>query len=160
MFFLFITGNGMTFIDPTLWVLLVFVALGMISHNSAVTIAMLVLLIIRVSPLQQFLPWVEKYGLTIGIVILTVGMMAPIASGKISASAMLSSFASWPSVIAILIGIAVSWLGGRGVTLMTMQPHLVTGLLVGTVIGVALFKGVPVGPLIAAGILSLLVGKA
>jgi uncharacterized membrane protein (DUF441 family) len=150
----------MTFIDPTLWVLLVFVALGMISHNSAVTIAMLVLLIIRVSPLQQFLPWVEKYGLTIGIVILTVGMMAPIASGKISASAMLSSFASWPSVIAILIGIAVSWLGGRGVTLMTMQPHLVTGLLVGTVIGVALFKGVPVGPLIAAGILSLLVGKA
>lgn len=34
------------------------------------------------------------------------------------------------------------------------------GLLVGTVLGVALFKGVPVGPLIAAGLLSLVIGKS
>ena len=43
--------------------------------------------------------------------------------------------------------------------LMGTQPHLVAGLLVGTVLGVALFKGVPVGPLIAAGLLSMIVGK-
>lgn len=43
---------------------------------------------------------------------------------------------------------------------MGSQPSTVAGLLVGTVIGVALFRGVPVGPLIAAGILSLLVGKS
>jgi uncharacterized membrane protein (DUF441 family) len=42
---------------------------------------------------------------------------------------------------------------------MGTQPHLVAGLLVGTVLGVALFKGVPVGPLIAAGLLSMIVGK-
>ena len=61
---------------------------------------------------------------------------------------------------AILVGVLVSWLGGRGLTLMGTQPHLVAGLLVGTVLGVALFKGVPVGPLIAAGLLSMLVGKS
>ena len=38
---------------------------------------------------------------------------------------------------------------------MSAQPLLVTGLLLGTIIGVAVFRGVPVGPLIAAGILSL-----
>lgn len=43
---------------------------------------------------------------------------------------------------------------------MNNQPSTVAGLLVGTVIGVALFRGVPVGPLIAAGILSLLIGKS
>ncbi|MGQ7111923.1 DUF441 family protein, partial [Escherichia sp. TWPC-MK] len=57
------------------------------------------------------------------------------------------------------VGVIVSWLGGRGVTLMGSQPQLVAGLLVGTVLGVALFRGVPVGPLIAAGLVSLIVGK-
>lgn len=43
---------------------------------------------------------------------------------------------------------------------MTHQPSVVAGLLVGTVLGVALFRGVPVGPLIAAGLLSLVIGKS
>ncbi|WP_153944859.1 DUF441 family protein, partial [Acinetobacter baumannii] len=42
-----------------------------------------------------------------------------------------------------------------GTGLLTAQPHIVTGLLIGTILGVALFRGVPVGPLIAAGILAL-----
>ncbi|MOA41206.1 hypothetical protein D3C78_1631460 [compost metagenome] len=69
------------------------------------------------------------------------------------------SFLHWKSLLAIAIGILVAYLGGRGAILMTNQPTVVAGLLIGTVIGVALFKGVPVGPLIAAGILSLLIGK-
>jgi uncharacterized membrane protein (DUF441 family) len=39
---------------------------------------------------------------------------------------------------------------------MVDQPTVVTGLLVGTIIGVTFFRGVPVGPLIAAGIVSVL----
>ena len=42
--------------------------------------------------------------------------------------------------MAIAVGVIVSWLGGRGVTLMGSQPQLVAGLLVGTVLGVALFR--------------------
>ena len=67
---------------------------------------------------------------------------------------------SWKSVFAIGVGLFVAWLGGRGVTLMTRQPNVVAGLLIGTIAGVALLRGVPVGPLIAAGILSLLIGKS
>ncbi|ETS30401.1 MULTISPECIES: DUF441 domain-containing protein [Photorhabdus] len=150
----------MSHLDPTLLVLLVLAALGIISHNMTVTLAMLLLLVIRITPLNQFFPWVEKYGLTIGILILTVGVMAPIASGKITVQAVLHSFLNWKSLLAIVIGVLVSWLGSRGVSLMSNQPSTVAGLLVGTVLGVALFKGVPVGPLIAAGILSLLIGKS
>lgn len=150
----------MSQVDPTLIILLVLAGLGIISHNMTVTLAMLFLLVVRITPLNNFFPWVEKYGLTIGILILTIGVMAPIASGKISAQDVLGSFLNWKSILAIVIGIVVSWLGSRGVTLMSHQPSTVAGLLVGTVIGVALFRGVPVGPLIAAGILSLLVGKS
>ncbi|HHR6403993.1 TPA: DUF441 domain-containing protein [Providencia alcalifaciens] len=150
----------MSQVDPTLIILLVLAGLGIISHNMTVTLAMLFLLVVRITPLNNIFPWVEKYGLTIGILILTIGVMAPIASGKISANDVLGSFLNWKSLLAIVIGVLVSWLGSRGVALMGSQPSTVAGLLVGTVIGVALFRGVPVGPLIAAGILSLLVGKS
>ena len=43
---------------------------------------------------------------------------------------------------------------------LTVFLILAGGLLVGTVLGVALFRGVPVGPLIAAGIISLFIGKS
>lgn len=149
----------MPFLDPTLLVLLAIAALGIISHNTAVAVAMLILLLVRITPLNAFFPWIERHGLTIGIVILLVGVMAPIASGKISALDLLRSFAHWKSLLAIAVGIGVAWLGGRGVPLMMSQPNLVPGLMIGTVIGVALFKGVPVGPLIAAGILAVALGK-
>ncbi|CAJ0996068.1 hypothetical protein SODG_003940 [Sodalis praecaptivus] len=149
----------MNFSDPTLLILLGLAVLGIISHNNTVTVAILVLLIIRLTPMEQYFPWVEKQGLTIGIIILTIGILAPVASGTLSASTVLHSFLHWKSLLAIVIGVLVSWLGGRGVSLMSSQPSVVAGLLVGTVLGVALFRGVPVGPLIAAGLLSLLVGK-
>ncbi|MEK5417375.1 hypothetical protein BSK49_18865 [Paenibacillus odorifer] len=145
--------------DMTSLLLLGLAALGVISSNSPVTIAMVVLLLLRVLGLQQTFPWLEKYGLTIGIIILTIGVMTPLASGKISLQTVGQSFLHWKSLLAIAIGILVAFLGGRGATLMTNQPTVVAGLLIGTVIGVALFKGVPVGPLIAAGILSLMIGK-
>ncbi|AXW87315.1 hypothetical protein AU509_03255 [Lonsdalea britannica] len=146
-------------LDPTLLILLALAALGIISHNMTVTLAILALLAVRITPLNNYFPWVEKYGLTVGVLVLTIGVMAPIASGKISAGDVMHSFLHWKSLLAVLIGVMVSWLGGRGVALMTNQPSVVAGLLVGTVMGVALFRGVPVGPLIAAGLLSLLVGK-
>ncbi|AWH89614.1 DUF441 domain-containing protein [Limnobaculum parvum] len=146
-------------IDPTLIILLVLAGLGILSHNNTVTIAILVLLILRLTPLEAAFPMVQKYGLTVGITILTIAVMTPLANGKMSPAMLLQVFVNWKSIVAIIIGIAVAWLGGRGVTLMSSQPTIVAGLLIGTIIGVAFFRGVPVGPLIAAGMVSLIVGR-
>ncbi|MDE1190058.1 DUF441 domain-containing protein [Erwiniaceae bacterium L1_54_6] len=126
-------------------------------HNNAVTISILILLVIKITPLAQFFPYVEKQGIQLGIIILTVAVMAPLASGSLPASSLIKSFANWQSIVAILVGVFVAWLGGRGVHFMSAQPSVIGGLLIGTVIGVAFFRGVPVGPLIAAGIVSLFV---
>jgi len=157
LFFVFWQGP-LHMLDTTLLILLGLAALGFVSHNTTVAISSLVLII--VTPLNAFFPWIEKQGLTIGIIILTIGVMAPIASGTLPPSTLLHSFVNWKSLLAIAVGVFVSWLGGRGVALMGSQPQLVAGLLVGTVLGVALFRGVPVGPLIAAGIISLFIGKS
>ena len=156
--FYFLPAASVKF-DVTLLILLGLAALGFISHNTTVAVSILVLIIVRVTPLSTFFPWIEKQGLSIGIIILTIGVMAPIASGTLPPSTLIHSFLNWKSLVAIAVGVIVSWLGGRGVTLMGSQPQLVAGLLVGTVLGVALFRGVPVGPLIAAGLVSLIVGK-
>ncbi len=71
--------------DVTLLILLGLAALGFISHNTTVAVSILVLIIVRVTPLSTFFPWIEKQGLSIGIIILTIGVMAPIASGDATA---------------------------------------------------------------------------
>ncbi|QIM62655.1 hypothetical protein A1D29_04760 [Pasteurellaceae bacterium Orientalotternb1] len=139
--------------------LVVLILLGIFSQNSAVTISAAVLLIMQQTLLSHYLPWVDKYGLKIGIIILTIGVLSPLVSGRIVMPD-LTAFVNWKMLLAVIAGIAVAWLGGRGVSLMSNQPVLVTGLLIGTIFGVAFFKGVPVGPLIAAGILSLVVGRS
>ncbi|MCM3699036.1 DUF441 domain-containing protein [Paenibacillus macerans] len=146
-------------IDLTALLLLFLAALGIFSSNMPITVAMIVLLLLRVLHLNSTFPWLDKYGLTIGIIILTIGVMSPVASGKISIQTLWGSFLNWKSLLAIGVGMLVAWLGGRGAALMGSQPTVVAGLLIGTVLGVAFFRGVPVGPLIAAGILSLVIGK-
>ncbi|STO93644.1 inner membrane protein [Haemophilus pittmaniae] len=138
--------------------LVVLIVLGLFSHNSAITIAGAVLLIMQQTLLSQYIGYVEKYGLKIGIIVLTIGVLAPLVSGRIQLPN-LAALASWQMLLAIVVGVVVAWLAGKGVPLMGEQPVLVTGLMVGTIIGVAFLGGIPVGPLIAAGILALLVGK-
>ena len=53
----------MSNIDPTLIILLVLAGLGLISNNMTVTLAILFLLAVRITPLNGYFPFVEKYGL-------------------------------------------------------------------------------------------------
>ncbi len=100
--------------DPTLLILLALAALGFVSHNTTVAISILVLIIVRVTPLNTFFPWIEKQGLTIGIIILTIGVMAPIASGTLPASTLLHSFVNWKSLVAIAVAFClVAWRSRR-----------------------------------------------
>lgn len=138
--------------------LVTLIFLGVISQNNSITISATVLLLMQQTALVQFVPLVEKHGLNIGIIFLTVGVLSPLVSGRVQVPSV-TEFLNFKIIASVLIGIFVAWLAGRGVFLMGQQPVLVAGLLIGTVIGVAFMGGIPVGPLIAAGILSFVVGK-
>ena len=139
--------------------LVALIVLGVVSHNSTVTIAAAVLLIMQQTVLVRYADWLDKHAIYWGIVILTIGVLSPLVSGRIQLPNIVDML-NFKMFAAVVVGILVAWLGGRGVVLMTAQPTVVTGVLIGTVIGVAFFRGIPVGPLIAAGILSLVVGKS
>ncbi|VEH67981.1 membrane protein [Rodentibacter pneumotropicus] len=81
-----------------------------------------------------------KIWFKIGIIILTIGVLSPLVSGKIQLPNV-ANLLSWKMVFSVIVGMFVAWLAGKGVSLMGEQPILVTGLLVGTVIGVAFLGG-------------------
>ncbi|GAA4701824.1 DUF441 domain-containing protein [Brevibacillus fulvus] len=140
--------------DLTNILLLIFLALGIFGNNPTISIAVAILLLVRLLHLDRLFPYLEQHGLQIGIIVLTIGVLAPLASGKINEEIIWKTFTHWQSLLAVVVGVLVAYLGGRGATLMSQQPLMVTGILIGTIIGVTFFRGVPVGPLIAAGILS------
>lgn len=137
--------------------LVVLILIGVLGNNSSITISATVLLLMQQTFLAKYIPFFEKNGLNIGIIILTIGVLSPIVLGKVQLPDF-KSLLDWKMFAALFVGALVAWFGSRGVNLMGTQPVLLTGLMIGTVIGVAFFGGIPVGPLIAAGILSLILG--
>lgn len=149
----------MPHLDITFIILLVLAALSYVTNNYTVTFAVIILLVFRVTPLSQFFPILQHHGIAVGIIILTTAILVPLANGSLTALMLFKSLANWQSFLAVVVGIFVSWLGMRGVGLMESNPMIVNGLIIGTLIGVAFFRGISVGPLIAAGLLSIFLGK-
>lgn len=145
-------------INPIAVFLLVLIALGVLGNNSTITISATVLLLMQQTVLSRYVPFLEKHALNVGIILLTIGVLSPLVSGRVKLPNV-AQLMSLKMLAAIMIGILVAWVAGRGIPLMETQPVLLTGLLIGTILGVAFLGGVPVGPLIAAGLLSFLVGK-
>jgi len=133
--------------------------LGMIGKNNSVATAAGVLLIFRLLLGERPAPYLEEYALKAGITILTLAVLLPFATGELGISSLVYSLKSYSGLVSFLVGIFIAYLGGKGVSFLTTQPQTLVGLLMGTIIGVAFFKGVPVGPLIGAGIVALIVSK-
>lgn len=144
-------------INPIALFLVVLIGLGVVGNNATITIAAAVLLLIQQTFLSKYLPLVDKYALQWGIILLTIGVLSPLVSGKTKLPQQWGDYVNLNMILAMAVGVLVAWIAGRGIPLMGGQPVLVTGLLIGTILGVAFLGGVPVGPLIAAGLLSFLV---
>ncbi len=117
------------------------------------------LIIIRVTPLNTFFPWIEKQGLTIDHHFNHRGNGAHRQrhASRLNPAALVCKL----EITGGDRGGDFCFVAGRARRYADeQQPSLVAGLLVGTVLGVALFRGVPVGPLIAAGLVSLFIGKS
>lgn len=139
-------------------VLGIIMLLGLVGRNYVVAGAAGVLLVLRLLHGESLFPWLEDNALKIGIGIITMAILIPFASGQIGWQVLLQNMVSPVGLLAFATGIFVAYLGGRGVGFLTVNPQVMAGLMVGTIVGVAFFRGVPVGPLIAAGIMALVIG--
>ena len=140
------------FFEPYLFLGLL-LAIAMIAKNQSLIIAVVVLFVLKIlgfdSKTFSFIQW---KGINWGVTIITIAVLAPIASGDIGFRDLSGAFKSPYAWIALISGIFVALLAKGGVILLATDPHITTALVLGTILSVALFKAVAVGPLIGAGI--------
>lgn len=137
--------------------LLIILVLSVLGNNQSVAVATGVLLLVKLLGLDAWLPAIESKGLNIGITILTIAILAPLATGKITLNNMVDAFKSPIGIVAICAGIFVAWAAGRGLLFINTSPEMVSALVIGTVVGVCFLKGVAIGPLVAGGLVSLVI---
>ena len=129
--------------------------LSLVGHNMTVVYATVIVLAVKilsqVTSTPVMLDWLGGHGLQLGIIILTAAILVPIANGTVTLSTMIEAFKSLPGVVALIAGLLAAISGGLGVPLMQENPNVIPALIVGTMAGVFFFKGIAVGPLIAAG---------
>ncbi|MBB5355189.1 uncharacterized membrane protein (DUF441 family) [Anoxybacillus mongoliensis] len=133
--------------------LFILLVIGMIAKNHSLIVAVLFLLVVKSIGLSsKIFPYLEQKGINLGVTMITIAVLVPIATGKIGLKELTESVRSIYSWIAMLSGVAVALLAKGGVTLLAKDPHMTTALVLGTILAVSVFKGVAVGPLIGAGI--------
>ncbi|MFE5322913.1 DUF441 domain-containing protein [Paenibacillus sp. NPDC056579] len=136
--------------------LVVLIIIGLIGRSHIITTAACVLLIVKLIHLDRFLPTIERRGLELGLLFLTMGVLVPFASERISFKDVTSMFTTWPGILALLGGAIATYMNGKGLELLKIDPQLIVGLVIGSIFGIIFLKGIPVGPLMAAGITAFL----
>ncbi|HWI52000.1 MAG TPA: DUF441 domain-containing protein [Symbiobacteriaceae bacterium] len=137
-------------------ILLTLMALGVAARNALIVTSAGIVLIMQVMRFDRFFPMLEKRGLEAGLIFLLVSVLVPFATGEVGFREIKSSFTSFNGLAAIVGGVLAAVLSGYGVSLLKVNPEVIVGMVVGTVIGVLVFRGIPVGPLAAAGFTAVL----
>lgn len=137
-------------------ILLVLIIIGLVGRSPIITTAACILLVVKLIHLDRFLPTIERRGLEVGLLFLTMGVLVPFASERITYKDILGVFTSWPGIIALTGGAIATYMNGKGLDLLKVDPQLIVGLVIGSIFGIIFLRGIPVGPLMAAGITALL----
>ncbi|ALS28417.1 DUF441 domain-containing protein [Paenibacillus cisolokensis] len=132
------------------------IIIGLVGRSPIISTAACVLLAVKLVHLERYLPVIERRGLELGLLFLTFSVLVPFASGRIQMKELTAALTSWPGWLALIGGAAATYVNGKGLEMLRIDPQLIIGLVIGSIIGIVFFRGIPVGPLMAAGITALL----
>ena len=140
---------------PGVTMLVMLLLVGIVARSNLIAIAACVLLILKFSNLNIVFPLLERRGLEVGLLFLILSILVPIAEGMVTEKDLLYNITSTPGIMAVIGGIIATNMNSEGLSLLAQKPEIIFGLVIGSILGIVLFHGVPVGPLMAAGIAAL-----
>jgi uncharacterized membrane protein (DUF441 family) len=132
--------------------LVILIVVGLIGRSPIIATAASILLVLKLTSLERLFPAVERRGLELGLLFLTISVLVPFANEKISWKDVTPLFTTLIGMLALAGGAIATWMNGKGLDLLRTEPHMIVGLVIGSIIGIVFFRGIPVGPLMAAGI--------
>lgn len=142
--------------ESSTFLMLVIFLMGIWGKSNVIAAAAGILLVLQYTNMQSLMPILERRGLEIGLIFLVIAVLVPFATGRVPPKELLRSFATVPGIIAILSGAVATVMNGSGLDLLQQEPSLMIGLVLGSIIGVITFGGIPVGPLMAGGLAAVL----
>jgi uncharacterized membrane protein (DUF441 family) len=93
-----------------------------------------------------------------GLTLLMIWMLMPlIQSGNESSFINVRNYLNLEGLVAVLSGLFVVIVAARGLDLLNNNISVLTGVLVGSIIGVTFFGGIPVGMMTGSGIAYLII---
>jgi len=132
--------------------------IGIMAKSNLIATAACLLLILKFTNLKMMFPLLERRGLELGLLFLILSILVPLANGRVSERDIIYNMTSLPGLLAIAGGALATYLNTIGIRLMKIDPEIVFGLVIGSIFGIVFLHGVPVGPLMAAGIAALFTG--
>ncbi len=136
--------------------LIIIFTLGLAFNNNLVAASAGSLLVLKIIKLHSIMLLLERRAVDLGLLFLLVAVLVPFALDKVGVEDIWKTFQSVQGIAAVIGGVAAAYLCGQGLVLLQIKPEVVVGLVVGTIIGVSLLKGIPVGPLAAAGFTAII----
>ncbi len=137
--------------------LLIIFLIGVFTKNNLLAAASAIVMVVGLLRLERLLPILERRGIEVGLLFLTMSILTPFASGKVTLQALLKALINPVGLLAVLGGIVGSYLNSQGLDMVTVRPDVIPGILLGVMLGVSFFGGIPVGPIMAAGVTAVLV---
>lgn len=117
--------------------------------------AALLLLLVAFLPYKSISITLQKASFPIGIFFLMLFLLFPLIQTKLDMLEIIKNLGTPLGIIAILAGFFISYIGGKGLHILPSQPVILFGVLIGTLVAVLFFRGLPAGLIIAAGIVAL-----
>lgn len=138
--------------------LIAIMLLGGLVKNIPVVAGAGVLLVLKLFNLKSIIVYFDNKGIQLGLIILFVALLAPIALGEYRIADITQFIREPLAILALIMGLAVTLFAKQGIALMADSPLVVPLAILGIITGVVFFKGVPTGPLIASGLTAAIYG--
>lgn len=135
--------------------LLIIFSIGLLSKSDLLVLASIILFILKLIRGNNLLLILDNLGIKIGLLFLLLSVMVPLVDGSISLLEIIKSYKSVVAIFALISGLLATKVVGMGIVLLERQPELIVGMLLGSIIGIIFFDGVPTGPLLAAGLTAI-----
>jgi uncharacterized membrane protein (DUF441 family) len=137
--------------------LFLILVLGILSKNRLIYISAGVLIIFSLLDILPESTSSQNIILDVGVILLVIGVLMPLGTGTICARDVYSSIFTLEGLVSFLVGIASAVMARGGIDLMQGFPGVMIGLLMGSIVGTAFFRGIPTGPLVAAGLAAFII---
>lgn len=137
--------------------LVAILSIGIFTRNKVLATAAAVVLGLGLAPFKSVLLFFCYHGVFLGLLFLTIAVLAPLMAGQFGLADIIATLFSPVGLVAIVGGLFSSIMNRKGVHLLQWEPSLATGVILGSLISMAFFGGIPVGPVMAAGLASVLI---